>query len=181
MAQKNFEKDNPFMKFLLFLALGMFGYGAAFADVIGYGAAARCDKSGFELGAVTQHNEEFSLVVTDMHGLKVLPTGLHDLQCHVGKKKVEINVRVFDGGNGMCMGAGYVEIENFKVGPTQLPDKGPFNWNCPSSPGMLVKLRVYAVDDQLRLERCSADEWSWESGYRNLKCEHSEIEDIKKR
>jgi hypothetical protein len=166
------------MKFPLFLALSIFGYGTAFADVIGYGAATRCDKSGFELGAVTQLNEQFSLVVSDVHGLKVLPTGTHNLRCYVGKKKVEVNVKVFEGGNGMCMGAGYVEIENFKIGSTQLPDKGPFNWNCPSSPGMLVKLFVYVIDDQLRLQRCTADEWSWEVGYRNLNCK---TEDIKTR
>jgi hypothetical protein len=163
------------MKFLLLLTLSMFAPGAALADVISFGAATRCDKSGFELGAVTQHNEQFSLVVSDMRGLKVLPQGTHHLQCNIGKKKVEIDVRVIEGRNGMCMGAGYVEIENFKVGSTRFPDREPFNWYCPSSPGMLLKLHIYSVGNQLSLERCSADEWSWELGYVNLTCKRDSL------
>ncbi|QBE66727.1 hypothetical protein [Pseudoduganella lutea] len=163
------------MKILLVLALSLFVHRAVLADVISFGAASRCQGSGFELSAVTQHNKQFSLVVNNMEGVRVLPKGAHKLQCRVGKDTVKIDVRISEGTNGMCMGAGYVEVKNFTVGSIRLPDSGPFNWKCEDTAKMLVKLRIYPTSDGLRLERCSADEWSWERGYVNLDCEYSRI------
>ena len=147
---------------------------AAFADVIGYGAATRCDRAGFEIAAVTQHGKEFSIITDSMDRIRILPNGSHKLKCRIGKKLAQISVRVFSGDNGMCMGGGYVDIGNLSVGSAQLAVKGPFNWNCPSYPGMLVKLRIYPGDGELWLERCTAKEWG-DGEYVGFQCEYTTL------
>lgn len=160
------------MRFLAFCVLLLLLCKPALADVIQFGAATRCGSEGFEIAAVVQHNKEFSIVTDDMKGIHALPEGTHNLKCRFGKFAAKITVRVFGGSNGMCMGAGYVDIGDLFVSFERLPVKGPFNWACKENGDMLVKLRVYPAGKELRLERCVAKDWEWEYGYVGFECKY---------
>lgn len=144
------------------------------ADSIAFGVAQRCDpsQSGFELIGLVEANGEIQFASDDSEGLVRLSEGEAPLSCRVGGAAVTARVRVFAADNGTCMGAGYVDVTQFKVGARELRIEGPglpFNWSCPGRP-MTVRLSARVTGRTTVVEHCLAEYWTWERGYGPIRC-----------
>lgn len=151
---------------------------SARADVIEFGAAYRCDKAvaEFELAGLVEHNGEVTVATARPGRANRLRHGTHTLRCKVGGVDVIATVHIHPATNGECMGAGYVALSRLQVGKWSKAFPGgagePFNWSCPSSGmPMLTRLAVKRVASEILLERCTASDWTWDTGYTDVVCE----------
>lgn len=141
------------------------------ADAIYFGVASGCTPQAFELVGFAEANGVVGFAGA-ANGVKPLATGEHRLTCTVNGAALVVDLRVFGGDSGYCMGAGYVDITQIRVNKAPLDitkSREPFNWSCPKNP-MLVRVRIEAKDQGLIAERCSSAQWSWEVGYAPQTC-----------
>jgi hypothetical protein len=166
----------------LFTCLATLAPAFARADSIQFGAAFACNErtSRFELSAVVEHNEQVTVVASSLSGLKQLKYGESRLRCRVGRSIVSAVVNVHRPSNGECMGAGYVSVSHVKVGTRQLSPKlatpEAFNWRCLEG-AMLVKLSITQSLSGVAVERCVADDWTWDEGFKQLVCSTEHLHD----
>ena len=163
------------------LALALIAISAqGHADSIQFGAATRCDpkEKTFELAAVVEFNDQATVVTSKLSGIRQLRYGKHQLRCNLGAThRVQADVEVLPGSNGMCMGAGYVALKSFSVGGRNLFEASPhtpFNFRCLYEPEMLVSVLARERSDVglgvVEVRRCTAKDWTWEAGYVDVRC-----------
>jgi hypothetical protein len=146
----------------------------AFADLLEFGASVRCDASmqRFELSSTVQHNEQFTVVASSLSKLRPLGYGSTHLQCKVGPTQVVVTVKITPPSNGECGGVGYVAVTQFDVGSYRLPIEAgqqQFSWRCREQT-IPILFSVRRGADRTLIDRCTADNWTWERGYNNVKC-----------
>ncbi len=153
------------------------------ADVIEFGAATRCDRKEktFELASVVQYNEVFTIVTSNFTDVHRLSYGNHKVSCAIGKSHATASLVVHPGSNGMCRGAGFVQLISFSVGGRNLVPPIFFNFSCPDmEKRMLVSIRATERPDfgstAIEVRRCTAKEFSIDGIYVDLKCETEVLE-----
>lgn len=157
------------------------------ADTIGFEVATACDvkKGFFELAAVVHHNEKFTIVSSSWAQLKPIAGGTHVLKCRIYGDLVQIEVYVYEGGNGQCGAPGYATVRGLSIASKAIPlgheTTVGFNAFCPDEKKepTLVNLRVYKIGSDFILSRCTATGWGWGGeGYSALKCSAGRVQDI---
>lgn len=169
---------NPYPFFLSFawFLLATVAIYPAIADEIEFGVGTSCTVDGFQLSAIVEHNDETSALTPSLANFHKVPYGKHTLICKLKKTVIRAKLRVDPADNGRCYGAGYVSLDELKVGNQKFFDTTAFNWNCPGQK-MLVKIAVLPSfrGEQLSLQKCYADDWDWDKGFINLTCEFEDI------
>jgi uncharacterized protein YecT (DUF1311 family) len=143
-----------------------------YADWAVFGAAARCENGKtFTLAATVELSSEDPGAVPRQEGYEQLD-GRTKISCSVGAPKVTGLVRAFGpAARGMCMGAGYVSVDDLRVdGLAIFPFSHTFNWHCPNAGRMLTKVEVSAGENRPTVEVCSANDWEWGKGYSDVQC-----------
>lgn len=106
---------------------------SARADWTAIGAATRCDtRSNTFAIAPTLQTSSPSVDVRPPAGFKPLHHGVTNARCQLSHTLVTVRIAVYPPADrGECMGQGYVEIRDLKVGGvTRLSGPEPFNWDC---------------------------------------------------
>lgn len=154
------------------------------ADEVEFGIALRCDAAGraFELSGIVNANENLTATLSSasksLKGYRKVRAGEHQVKCRVGDKVIQAKIRVFPPSEmGHCMGAGYVDISGFTVGTRQIYPKNTsnaFNWSCPGNV-MLIKLSIRRTSTGTVIEKCTAADWDWDSGYVDVSCSKEHV------
>ena len=162
--------------------LGVLWTMPAFADWALLGAAIQCDtkRQRFELAPVVELSSQDPGEVTVQPGFEALPRGITTTTCQLRTLRVAATLRVFGPDNGHCMGAGYVDIQELKVGKVSWPISPPgksFNWNCDDrdDPTILMKVVIQNTRKGPKIETCTAQAWEWGSGFIGTKCKSQYI------
>lgn len=154
------------------LSVILFAYSPAKADWGAIGAATRCDtKNNTFVIAPTLETSYPPADVKPPAGFKPLRHGVTNAHCQLSRALVTARIAVYPPADrGECMGQGYVEIRDLKVGgATRLSGPEPFNWDCLH--GLLTKVSVRVLDSKTHeLELCRASTWDWDKGYVDVQC-----------
>lgn len=139
-------------------AIGVLVYcHAALADWYVSGAQYSCSAASgtFKLLPYDESSEEPNPYVET--GFTVLPDGVSNLNCRVGNRKIQTQIRVTPPqGRGMCMGGGAVNISSIVVDGVELLTAGlPFNWSCADTEDVLVKVLVHTKGSMVEFEQCN--------------------------
>ncbi len=77
------------------------------------------------------------------------------------------------------MGAGYVVVRSFTIDGKNIatfPSDSPFNFKCLGEERMAIAVVVRSLaGGAIEIERCTADDWTWESGYKAVSCVREKI------
>lgn len=160
-------------KLALLLVAIFFTSRLAIADVFWPSVATSCSpKTGlFEITSVIDANAGDEGSVPLKKGFSLLETGQHQISCKLtNSTTVNTTIRVYDAGDGMCMGSGQIIIDNLVIGKTQTDIGGEnFNWHCFTDP-ILTDISVQHKKDKVILKQCVAETWEWGRGFTNVKC-----------
>jgi uncharacterized protein YecT (DUF1311 family) len=158
------------------ITVGLLWANLAHADWALFGIATRCDSTGkgLSLAPVVELSESDPGAVPVAPGFRQLAYGEHKIRCVVAGAEVSVTIHVSGPGQGYCMGAGYVSIEDVAVGRAKvvdIPQSFNWGWGCDSQQPMVTRVNIISRGSQLLVETCQAKDWNWGVGYSGNKCE----------
>lgn len=143
------------------------------ADQVDRGVATRCDPENrtFEINPVVVLSSESKGAIPLKAGHTQLSEGIHEVGCRLRSQVVAGTIRIVPPqAKGLCMGAGHISVVRLTLDDAPIiARRTSFNWYCPGH-RTLIGISVRVERAGLVVEKCTADDWGWPTGFTGIEC-----------